>query len=312
MDYLEPVYTGAAMMPFAIKGRYTAQVCDADGHVLREVATDNRVVQSGMDTLLKHPASHGFALAHVCERCWIGNGTGAPALSDTGLQNALYDMTNALWHKLELKDGSGFYDIVATREFEYPNRSREYFIWEVGTSASIGTPWFSRALLPSAVVVKTTEQLKVVFEVTLQVSTQKFTASLPYDGANLAFSVAYAKPAAAELAALVHSTSLVPGALQNVALDIHYPGTYWDSGIPGVGAQHYPPWQVVATELSWNAASKKYAFALPLNLPPVPIAAIDVLAPGVSLPMRVEFATPPRLNADQYFAFEVTRFLRNA
>jgi len=225
------------MMPFAIKGRYTVQVCDSRWRVLREVATDNLVVQSGIDTLLKHPASHGFALAHVCDRCWIGNGTDAPTLADSGLQNALYDMTNALWHKLELKDGSNAYEIVATREFEFANRSREYFIWEVGTSASIGAPWFSRALLPSAVVVKTTEQLKVVFEVTLQVSTQKFTASLPYDGANLAFSVAYILPAATELAALLHSTSLIPGALQNVALDIHYPGTYWDSGIPGVGTQ---------------------------------------------------------------------------
>gem|GEM_PF-4029843 len=287
------------------------QVCDANRRVLREVATDNMVMQSGIDTLLRHPASHGFALEHLCDRCWIGNGNDAPTLSDAGLQNSLYDMTNAVWHKLELKDGSGFYEIVATREFEYPNQNREYFIWEVGTSASIGAPWFSRAVLPSAVVVKPTEQLKVVFELTLEVSTQKFTNSLPYDGANLAFGVAYVKPDVAELAALLHSTYLIPGALQDVALDIHYPGTYWDSGIPGVGTQHYPPWQVQATELAWDAAAKKYHFALPLNLPPVPISAIDVLAPGASLPMRVEFPMPPRLNADQYFAFEVTRFLVN-
>jgi len=300
------------MRPLCLRGKYTLQVCDGTWQVLRQTATHNMVVQSGIDTLLKHPATHGFALEHLCDRCWIGNGVDAPQLSDAKLQNSLYDMTNAVWHKLELKDGSNTYEIVATREFEFPNQSREYFIWEVGTSASMGAPWFSRALLPSAVVVKPAEQLKVVFELTLEVSTEKFTASLPYDGSSLVFNIAYTRPDAPELAALLHSTHLMPGALQDVALDIHFPGTYWDSGIPGIGAQHYPPWQVQATELSWDAASKKYTFALPLNLPPVPITRIDVLAPGVSLPMRISFATAPRLQADQYFAFEVTRFLRNA
>jgi len=294
-----------------LSGRYRLQVLNAYDAVVREVATNNLIMQSGIDALLRHPVGNGFALHNLCEKCWVGNGKSAPTLTDAGLENGLYSLVHATWESLVLNNLANSYTIVGTKAFQFDSKPREYLIWEVGTSPAVGTPWFSRATIPNAVVVMPTEKLKVVFELTLEVSTIRQHSKMPFDGADLAFSIKYNAPLPASLDALWKSPMLMTGNPTALTMDIYYPGEYWDSGIPGVGTKYLPPWTVQGTLVDYVAAQVKYSFSTPVGLPPVPISAIGIYRGATMLPMVVEFPTPVRLNDDQYFSFHVVRKLKN-
>jgi len=294
-----------------LRGRYTLQVLDAEGKLLRETSTDNLIMQSGIDALLKHPDTHAFTMTNLCEKCWVGNDETEPEMTDTGLGNVLYTKITADWESLVLNKLSTSYTMVGTRVFNFPSKPREYLIWEVGTSPVVGSPWFSRATVPAAIIIKPTERLKVVFELTLEVSTVKVTSMMPFDGSDLIFSMKYNPPRAEDLSALWKSPMLVTGNPHKLTIDIYYPGEYWDSGIPGIGIKKMPPWKVQGIMLAWDEAHNRYSFSTPLDIPPVPISALGCYAGATTLPILVEFPVPPRLNDDQYFTFTAVRHLVN-
>jgi len=296
---------------FCLRGRYLLQVLDTKGNILRAACTDNLIMQSGIDALLKHPDTHGFTMTSLCEKCWVGNDNTKPELNNTGLGSVLYTEITADWESLVLNKLAASYTMVGTRVFNFPHMPREYLIWEVGTSPVVGSPWFSRATVPAAIIIKPKEKLKVVFELTLEVSTVKVTGSMPFAGSNLVFSLKYNAPHADHLELLWKSPMLVTGNPHQLSVDVYYPGEYWDSGIPGIGTKHLPPWKVQGEQLSYNETTHKYGFSTPLNLPPVPIAALGCYSGATTLPFAVEFPVPPRLNADQYFTFTAGRSLVN-
>jgi len=286
-------------------------VLDAQGNILRAACTDNLIMQSGIDALLKHPDTHGFNITNLCEKCWVGNDNNQPTLKNTGLGNVLYTEVTADWESLVLNKFSASYTMVGTRVFNFPHKPREYLIWEVGTSPVVGSPWFSRATVPAAIIIKPTEKLKVVFELTLEVSTVKVTSSMPFAGSNLIFSMKFNPPHAVDLPFLWKSPMLVTGNPNHLHVDVYYYGEYWDSGIPGIGNKHLPPWKVQGVQLSYNEVTTKYGFSTPLGLPPVPIAALGCYSGAAALPFVVEFPVPPRLNDDQFFTFTAARSLVN-
>jgi len=311
MGDCEPKDKGITMKNLCLKGKYLLQVLDAQDCVLREVCTDNLIMQSGIDTLLKNPHTHGFNLTNLCEKCWVGNDDSQPKLTDAGLGNVLYSKATADWDSLVLNNLAASYTIVGTRVFQFAHQPREYLIWEVGTSPVVGSPWFSRAVVPAAIIIKPTEKLKVVFELTLEVSTVKVVELMPFDGSDLIFSMKYVAPQVNALANLFKSSMLITGNPDVLTLEIYYPGEYWDSGIPGIGTRKLPPWVTQAVQVSYDPALHKYAFSTPLGLPPVPIASIVCYRQQSMLPMAVEFPVPPRIHEDQYFSFTAVRHLVN-